>query len=203
MAAIGPAAEQIADRHANLLAPPGEFMSPSSLAWLRRSFDATCSILGLMLIVLLGPWMLVHAITDPTPQPTDLVQLSGITQRCRPVLGGLRVSLQGHANEFRVLLDSCASSDASLTQASHVTVNVVPEELRRASSHSTIRTFGLEVRGNVVRSMAEDIRISKIDRCIMAATGVTGTAALLLIIWILAKRQGSFKSLLTGEPGDF
>jgi hypothetical protein len=156
-----------------------------------------------MLVVFLGPCTLVHAITDSTPEPNELVQLTGITQRCHPVLRGLRVSLQGHENEFRVLLDSCAGSAVSLMRASRVTVNVVPDELRRAGSHSTIRTFGLQVRGNIVRSMAEDIRISKIDRAVMTVTGVTGTAALLFIIWILATSPGSLKSLLIGERGYF
>jgi hypothetical protein len=88
-------------------------------------------------------------------------------------------------------------------QASRVTLNVVPEELLDANSYSTVRTFGLEVRGNVVRSIATDLLISRIDRAIMAVTGFAGTAVLLFITWILATRQGSLKSLLTGEPGHF
>jgi len=39
-------------------------MLPTPLVWLRRFFDVTCAILGLTLLGLLGPWMLVHAITD-------------------------------------------------------------------------------------------------------------------------------------------
>ena len=88
-------------------------------------------------------------------------------------------------------------------QSSRVTLNIVPEELLDTTSHSTVRTFGLEVRGNVVRSIAADLRLSRIDRAIMAVTGFVGTAVLLFITWILATRQGSLKSLLTGEPGHF
>ena len=88
-------------------------------------------------------------------------------------------------------------------QASRVTLNVVPEELLDANLHSTVRTFGIEVRGTVVRSIAADLRIARIDRAIMSVTGLVGTAALLFITWILAARRGSLKSLLTGEPGHF
>lgn len=88
-------------------------------------------------------------------------------------------------------------------QSSRVTLNIVPEELLDATANSTVRTFGLEVRGNVVRSIAADLRITRIDRAIMAVTGLVGTAALLFITWILATRRGSLKSLLTGEPGHF
>ena len=49
-------------------------MSSTPLVWLRRSFDVTCAVLGLMLLVLLGPWMLCHAINSPTPQIEQLVR---------------------------------------------------------------------------------------------------------------------------------
>jgi hypothetical protein len=174
-------------------------MSSTPLVWLRRFFDVTCAVLGLMLLVLLGPWMLCRAINSPTPQIAQLVRVSSAVRECRPTLAGLRVSLRGYANSFQIPLDACGALQPAGTHEAIVVLNVVSWELMRGNANSTVRTFGLEVQNVVVRPIGEDLKTARLDRAIMSVTGCAGTAVLLCITWILATRRGSIRSLLTGE----
>jgi hypothetical protein len=168
------------------------------IVWLRRGFDLVCATAGLALLAFLGPWMLLTAATSHVPEVHELLRLNGVTAACRPVLGGIRLRINGYESEFQAQLDSCREADVDLSRSVHVSLNVVAADLQRTRRHAVISTYGLEIEGRVVHTIGSDVRTARLDRAILTATGIVGTGVLLCLAWaVAANRRGLLR--LIGE----
>jgi hypothetical protein len=168
-------------------------------AWLRRGFDFVCTTAGLALLVVLGPWMLLTAVNCRVPEVHELLRVSGITTGCRPVFGGVKLLLEDYENEFLAQLDSCTQAQVELSHHAHVTMNVMPDELRQ---HAPIHSFGFEVGDRVVHTIDSDRRTARVDRAIVTATGVGGSVVLLWLGWAVGTNRGALGRLLIGASAD-
>jgi hypothetical protein len=62
---------------------------------LRRLFDAVSTLAGLAVLVILGPGMLINAVTARVPEAGELVRIDGVTVECRTVVRGAALRLMG------------------------------------------------------------------------------------------------------------
>jgi hypothetical protein len=172
-------------------------MSSIVFVWLRRAFDLACAISGLALLMFLGPWMLLTAATSHVPEPRELVRLDGVTAACRPVIGGIRLLLEGYDSEFKLPFDSCIGAQVDLARSAHVALNVGPVDLQRGRPRTAIPGFGLEVDRTVVHTVRSDLMTARLDRVILTITGTAGSATLLwLACTAMLNRAGLVKLLI-------
>jgi hypothetical protein len=177
-------------------------MSAMLFVWLRRGFDLVCAIAGLALLVFLGPWMLLTSASSHVPEAHELIRVNGTTTGCRRVIGGVKLLLEGYENEFQSQLDSCIEAQVELAHSAHVALNVIPEDLRTSRLHVPVRSFGFEVEGSVVHTIASDLRTARLDRAVLTATGISGSVVLLWLGWAVGTHRGALTRLLIGEsPG--
>jgi hypothetical protein len=164
---------------------------------LSRYFDLFCALAGLAALIILGPGMLISAAKTRVPEADELVRMDGIAVACRPTIGGAELRLEGYEREFHSLLDSCGRVLTLPGRVAHVVLHVIPSDLHAQQRQAPIPSFGLIVDGQVVNMPDADLRVARVDRMLLSTSGLTASAALIWIGWLLGRRRGTVAALLT------
>lgn len=164
---------------------------------IRRGFDLMCTLAGLAALVLLGPWMLVTAVSRTTPDVHELTSIDGTVGTCRETITVSVIVLAGREAPFESQAGTCA--DVLATQGHHprVSIFVVPSSLGRGTA--PVPSYGLAVEGKVVRYPQADLQAIHVDRAFRLAVGPIGTLALIWLIVVIARSRGRLRLLLIGD----
>jgi hypothetical protein len=167
---------------------------------LGRLFDAVSALAGVAVLVILGPGMLISAVTARVPEVGELTRLDGITVACRAVIRGAALRLEGYQREFHSQLDSCSKALAEPAHVVHVSVYVASADLNSRQRRAPIPSFGFMAQGEVVHELDADLSAARLDRVVLSGTGVLGTAVLIWLGWVVVGRRDTRARLLTAAP---
>ncbi|HEV7447989.1 MAG TPA: hypothetical protein VGO18_35815 [Steroidobacteraceae bacterium] len=164
---------------------------------IRRGFDLICTIAGLVVLVLLGPWMLVTGASHPIPDLHELTSLDGTVVTCRETVSASVLLLAGRKAPFELQAGTCADVLGLRSENPTVSIFVVPASLKRGTS--PLPSYGLTVEGKIVRYPQSDLDAARIDRTFRLAVGPLGTLLLIWLVVIVARSPGRLRLLLTGD----
>ena len=163
----------------------------------RRGFDLICTLAGLVVLAVLGPWMLVKGVSHTVPDLQELTSLDGTIITCRETVSASLLVLAGRERPFESLAGTCPDVRGLKSQDPGITVYVLPTSLKGGTA--PIPSYGLAVEGRVVRYPQSDLDAGRVDRAFRLSVGPIGTLALLWLIVIVARSQTRLRLLIIGD----
>ena len=168
-----------------------------AITQIRRGFDLICTIAGLVVLVVLGPWMLVTGASHPIPEVHELTSLDSTVVTCRETVSASVLVLAGRKAPFELQAGTCADVFGPRGKNPRISIFVVPASLKRGTS--PVPSYGLTVEGKIVRYPQSDLDAARIDRTLMLAVGPVGTLLLTWLVVIVARSPRRLRLLLTGD----
>jgi hypothetical protein len=168
---------------------------------LRRGFDLVCTLAGLLVLLVLGPWLLLISMTTGVPEGRELIRLDGVVVSCRETMAGAVMVLAGRETRFQSGGGSCADVLGVPDRASRISIFVPPVGSKARPAPARIASFGLSVDGKIVREPRSDLEGARIDRAFRFVVGLLGTAGCVwLLVATIRTRGGVGRLLLSQEP---
>ena len=164
---------------------------------IRRGFDLICTLAGLVVLVLLGPWMLATGVLRTIPDVHELTSIDGTVVTCREAITGSVIVLAGREVPFESQAGTCADVLAPQSRNSRISIFAAPSSLKGGAG--PVRSYGLAVEGKVVRYPQADLDADHVDRTFRLAVGPIGTLALIWLIVVMARSRGRLRRLLMGD----
>lgn len=164
---------------------------------IRRGFDLICTIAGLVVLVLLGPWMLVTGASRAIPDVHELTSVDGTVVTCRETISVSVIVLAGRQAPFESQAGTCADVLGPHSEHPRISILVVPASLKAGAA--PIASYGLTVEGKVVRNPQSDLDADRIDRIFRLAVGPIGTLSLIWLIVVVARSRRRHRFLLIGD----
>jgi hypothetical protein len=159
---------------------------------IRRGFDLVCTLAGLVVLVLLGPWMLVTGVLQPVPDLHELTSLDGTVVTCRERMTASLLVLAGRDMPFETQTGTCP--DLLGLRNPRISIFVLPASLKGGTS--PVSSYGLAVEGKVMRYPQSDLEAARVDRVFRLTVGPIGTLALVWLIVIMARSRRRLRLLL-------
>jgi hypothetical protein len=168
---------------------------------IRRGFDVICTLAGLVVLVLLGPWMLVTGASHTIPDVRELTSLDGTLVTCRETVSATLLFLAGRERPFEAQAGTCPDLFALQNRNPRISIFVVPARLKGGTA--PVPSYGLAVEGKVIRYPQSDLDAARIDRTFRLSVGPFGTLALVWLIVIMARSRRRLRLLVSGDeqPG--
>jgi hypothetical protein len=171
------------------------------IAHIRRAFDLTCTIGGLVVLIVLGPWMLVTGASSTIPRVDELTSLDGTVVTCREQLSGSVLVLAGREARFESQAGTCPDVLGPESQHPRVSIFILPMTLKGGSA--LVPSYGLAVEGKIVRYPQSDIDAVRVDRIFRLVLGPIGTFFLIWLVVVMSRSRRRLRLLLIGDeqPG--
>jgi hypothetical protein len=168
-----------------------------ALTQIRRGFDLICTIAGLAVLVLLGPWMLVTGAAHTIPDVHALTSLDGTVATCRETVSASVLVLTNYDMPFESQAGTCPDVRGLPSRKPRVSIFVSPASLKRGIT--PVPSYGLVVDGEIVRNPQSDLDAARIDRMFKLGVGPLGTLLLVCLIVLVARSRRRLRLLLIGD----
>lgn len=169
---------------------------------LTRCFDSACALIGVAVLVALGPTIFVEFASASGPAATELVRVDGAVASCTATRDGAVLALAGQPGIYLASggpPETCTEAFAMHAGGTRVTTYVAATDRQQRDRVTPIPTYAMTVDGVALRTVADYQDIGWLDRIVFLGLGIAALCALFVCVRRFRRAPGALRGLLFGE----